>query len=57
MIIIHTDTIYNSVNKKHETKCLNLFEPFFFSLFLDWENKTLNHKLPKSVPVAPLQIC
>lgn len=52
MIIIQTDTIYNSVNKKHETKCLNLFEPFFFSLFLDWENKTLNHKLPKSVPVA-----
>lgn len=29
-----------------------LFEPFLFSLFLDWENKTLNHKLLKRVPVA-----
>ena len=29
-----------------------MFELFFFNLFLDWESKTLHHKLPKSVPVA-----
>ena len=29
-----------------------MFELFFFNLFLDWESKTLHHKLLKSVPVA-----